>query len=136
MTAMAPGSDDVTGAARLIDAARRAEDAYRAMVARLRCGRRVPREQLDVTLYAAGRSDGDLVADVLVAAAGEVQPGDPCERCRKGRLRVSTSRRRGSHVVQFLACSHCGHAPPANKRTLPAALVPRRRPRRPAKRKS
>jgi hypothetical protein len=110
----------------IVDAVRRAQVRYSAMVVGLRAGRRMTAEAIAETLRSAGRSDADLVNDIFVAQ-GPAQPGDPCPACSGGHLVVRNSKRNGDSVTQYLACASCGHRPPRNKRRLPADTIRSRR---------
>jgi hypothetical protein len=45
--------------------------------------------------------------------------GDPCPRCREGRLVVASSQRSGEYQTRYLRCQRCGctdkHILPANE---------------------
>jgi len=114
-------------ARRIVDIKRDGRARYVAMVAKLRAGCRLPRETIDAILIAADRTPDHLVDDLLTSDRAGVAPGDPCERCKGGRLRVYRSIRRGDSVTRYLRCPICGDRPPKNKQTLPASIVPPRR---------
>ena len=103
-----------------------AADAYRLMI-ELLCAGRLPADRIEQVLTEAGLSDAAIVRDVLTIQPNAPQPGDQCEACRAGRLRVYSSRRTGEIVVQYLHCNDCGAKPDNNRRIVLAAKVPRRK---------
>jgi len=50
--------------------------------------------------------------------------GDPCPKCRQGRLGVASSQRSGEYQTRYLRCERCGAT---DKQTLPAAEIVRRK---------
>jgi hypothetical protein len=88
-------------------------DIYTEMVTALRAGDRWSRAAIESTLAATDRTCADLVDDVLTAAAPPPwRSGDPCPHCGEGRIRVTSTKRRGELHVQYLACNTCRKRPP------------------------
>jgi DNA-directed RNA polymerase subunit M/transcription elongation factor TFIIS len=48
--------------------------------------------------------------------------GDPCPRCREGRLVVASSQRSGEYQTRYLRCQRCGNT---DKHILPANEIRR-----------
>jgi hypothetical protein len=107
-------------------------EEYRRMVAALAAGEKWPRETIARTLNEAGKCPDELLIDLhalpLADRTDRPQPGDRCEACGNGRLRITTSRQKGTVQVQRLACGTCGHKPTPNTRNIHRGSVrPRRR---------
>jgi len=112
-------------------------ERYAWLVRAALSGGRVPRDEIDRIVEAAGKSYKDLAYDVL---AGPVElptmPGDKCDHCG-GAIRVTSSRRAGSVLVRYLGCRACGRKPDRHRQVVPAWTVPKKtRKNRPTKVKS
>ena len=114
-------------AQQIADLVRQARAEYYGMVEAFCPAVRLPAEQICVTLGAAGKTEADLIADVLTAETRAPQPGDSCP-CG-GRAVIYCSKPQGDHRVQYLRCSKCRRA--IGKRTIPESAVRPRPSRQP-----
>jgi len=102
-------------------------EEYENLARHLRNGHRETPTTIRKTLKKAGKTHENLVYDVFAGPGVGPQSGDPCPKCKTGRLRVYASRRSTRVVKQYLGCGSCKHKPTNNTRVVPACAVPRRR---------
>ena len=103
--------------------------AYWRLVAELRAGRRLSAAVIRDVLAASGKSAADLLGHVATIEGSPPRPGDVCAACGVGKLRVANTVRTKAKVVRYLGCPACGSRPQDGKQVLPAAEVPRRKPK-------
>jgi len=84
--------------------------AYAELVQRLRAGERVGLEAIKTIVLGAGRGLADLVADVFGPGAA-CRPGQPCPKCRRGRLVTYCTRRTKVGAIRYLRCNCCRFTP-------------------------